>query len=774
MSLSTPICLVATLGLLASATAGPALAQQQPSTGPTGGSLGVAAAVSIQRAQASRVEEGPLVDGDVLGDPAYAGAAVASGFRQNTPDEGQRSSERTEVRIVYTDDTLYFGIVCYVSDPETIIVADSRRDSSLNDTDSVQIILDTFLDQQNGFVFGTNPAGVEYDGQVTSEGQGSGRMGGVGGGGRAGGSQQQRGSGGGFNLNWDGVWQVSARISGVGWTAEFAIPLRTLRYPAGETQTWGVNFQRNIRHRNEEAYWAPLPRQFNINRLSLAGQLQGLEVPTQRNLKLTPYVLGEAVRPTLERQTTSTGDFGADLKYSITPSMTLDLTYNTDFAQVEVDEQQINLDRFSLFFPEKRPFFLENAGLFSVGRPRQVEVFFSRRIGIGDNGEQVPIIGGGRVSGQVGNGTNIGFLNMQTESFAGSGPAQNFTVARVRQDLASRSNIGAIFVDRQATGSLAGDADYNRTFAVDGRLGIGQSGTITGFAAETQTPGEISTDTHAMYLSSAYENENIRLNLGYTEVGSNFNPEVGFYQRRGYRRMDATVFTFFRPENFLGIHELRPHASHFTVWNFETGLQETQYTHIDNHWEWESGHELHTGMNLTKEGLFTPFEIFPGVIVPVGVYDHAEARLTASSNRGAPISVSLPTTIGGFFGGDRVQLSPSVAVRFGETLNTELRWDWNHINLPGGDFITNLGSLRVSYSFTTRLFLQALLQYNDRADLWSSNIRFGLLSDANTGLFIVYNDIHGLGSLDPHLDVEEAAFGRTLTLKYSYLFDLLN
>ena len=728
-------------------------------------------AAGFSVARAWRVEGTPKIDGDVLSDPVWADATPATGFRQNTPDEGQPASERTEVFIVYNDDTLFFGIVCYVSDPETIIVADSRRDSSLNDTDSFQIILDTFLDHQNGFVFGTNPAGVEYDGQLTNEGQGSGRLGG---GGRAGGSQQQRGSGGGFNLNWDGVWQVSSRISGVGWTAEFAIPLRTLRYPAGETQTWGVNFQRNIRHRNEEAYWAPLPRQFNINRLSLAGQLQGLEVPTQRNLKLTPYVLGEAVRPTLERQTTSTGDFGADLKYSITPSMTLDLTYNTDFAQVEVDEQQINLDRFSLFFPEKRPFFLENAGLFSVGRPRQVEVFFSRRIGIGDNGEQVPIIGGGRLSGQVGNGTNIGFLNLQTESFAGSGPSQNFTVARVRQDLPSRSNIGAIFVNRQATGSLASDADYNRTFALDGRLGIGQSGTIAGFAAETETPGEISTDTHAMYLSSAYENENLRLNLGYTEVGSNFNPEVGFYQRRGYRRIDATVFTFFRPENFLGIHELRPHVSHHTVWNFETGLHETQYTHIDNHWEWESGHEIHTGMNFTKEGLFTPFEIFPGVIVPAGVYDHAEARLTASSNRGAPVSVSLPTTIGGFFGGDRVQLSPSVAVRLGETLNTELRWDWNNINLPGGDFITNLGSLRVSYSFTTRLFLQALLQYNDRADLWSSNIRFGLLSDANTGLFIVYNDIQGLGSLDPHLDVEEAAFGRTLTLKYSYLFDLLN
>ncbi len=730
---------------------------------------------AINRAQAIRVERGPSVDGDVLNDPIYEGAPVISGFRQNTPDEGQPSSEQTEARIVYTDDTLYIGVICYVSDPETIIVADSRRDSSLGDTDSIQIILDTFLDHQNGFVFGTNAAGVEYDGQITSEGRGSGRMGGGSGGGARGlGSQQQRGSGGGFNLNWDGAWQVSAQTSDIGWTAEFAIPFRTLRYPRGEVQTWGLNIQRNIRHRNERSFWAPLPRQFTLNRLSLAGELHGLEVPSQRNLKLTPYLLGEAMRSEALDRTTSTGNAGLDLKYSLTPSMTMDLTYNTDFAQVEVDEQQINLDRFSLFFPEKRPFFLENAGLFSVGQPRQVEIFFSRRIGIGEGGEQIPIIGGGRLSGQVGNGTNLGFLNMQTASLRGSVPSQNFTVARIRQDLASRSNIGAIFVNRQATGSLADGSDFNRSFAVDGRLGIGQPGTISGFAARTETSGETNADTHAVGLSGEYEVANMRLNLGYTEVGPNFNPEVGFYQRRGYRRLNGTVFTFFRPENFLGLHELRPHVMHNTVWNFASGRHESQFTHIDNHWEWLSGHEVHTGVNLVKEGLFQPFEIFPDVIVPAGIYDHAEARLTAHTDRGAPVSAAIGSTIGGFFGGDRVQFGPSVSVRSGETFNAQLRWDWNNIKLPGGDFITNLGSLRVSYSFSTRLFFQALLQYNDRADLWSSNVRFGLLSDANTGLFIVYNDIQGLGSLDPHLAIEESVFGRSLTLKYSYLFDLLN
>ena len=715
-------------------------------------------------ARAARVEGAPEIDGDVLGEAIWDDAVVTTGFRQTRPNEGQPASDRTEVRILYNDDTLYFGIVCYVSDLSTIIVSDSRRDTPLDETDSFQIILDTYLDKQNGFVFGTNPAGLEYDGQVTNEGQGSGRGGGRGG--RP--SGQQRGSGGGFNLNWDGVWQVNARISEIGWTAEVAIPFRTIRYPSGEIQTWGVNFQRNIRHRNEQVFWAPLPRQFSLNRLSLAGELQGLEVPAQRNLKLTPYVLGEAIRREVDTTTTALGDFGADLKYSVTPSMTLDLTYNTDFAQVEVDEEQINLDRFNLFFPEKRPFFLENAGLFSVGQTGQTEVFFSRRIGIGESGEQIPILGGGRLSGKVGNNTNIGFLSMQTESMSASGtPSTNFTVARVRQDFVNRSNVGAIFVNRDATGSLAGESDYNRSYAIDGRYGIGQNGTVSGFAAQTETPG-VRGDTHAYNLSANYDSERYQLRAGFSEVGPNFNPEVGFYARRGYQRANGGFRAALRPENSWGVHELRPHINNNTIWNYHTGQIETQFTHIDNHTEWRNGYEIHTGMNLTKEGVLEPFQIFPGVIVPVGTYDHAEAQLVFQSNQGAPVSFQVRSNIGGFFGGDRVQAGPQLNMRVGETFNAQVAWDWNDIDLPGGAFVTNLGRLRVNYSFTTRMFLQALVQYNDRADLWSSNIRFAILSDANTGLFIVYNDTQGIGDFRP------TGAGRTLTIKYSQLFDVLN
>ena len=717
-------------------------------------------------ARAFLVEDAPEIDGDVLGEAIWDDIVPATGFLQNTPDEGQPASERTEVRIIYTEDTIYFGIVCYVSDPSAIIVSDSRRDSSLNDTDSFQIIIDTYLDKQNGFVFGTNPAGLEYDGQVTNEGQGSGRFGG--GGGSRSGSQQQRGSGGGFNVNWDGVWQVDAEISEIGWTAEIAIPFRTLRYPSGDVQTWGLNFQRNIRSRNEQSYWASLPRQFRLHRLSLAGELQGLEVPPQRNLKLTPYVLGEALRRTNDTKTTALGDVGADLKYSITPSVTLDLTYNTDFAQVEVDDQQVNLDRFNLFFPEKRPFFLENAGLFSVGQPGQIEVFFSRRIGIGESGGQIPILGGGRLSGKVGNNTNVGFLNIQTESVNATGtPSNNFTVARVRQDFQNRSNIGAMFVNRGGTGSLAGERDYNRSYAVDGRWGIGQAGTVSGFAAQTDTPG-LEGDTHAFNMAANYDSERYQLRGGVTEVGPNFNPEVGFYARRGYRRSDANVRTTFRPENPLGILEWFPHASHYTIWNFVTGQQETQYTHLDNGIEWRNGYQVSTGVNLTKEGVLEPFEIFPGVTVPVDTYDHTEAIIRFNTNRGAPVSFTFRATVGGFFGGDRVQMGPEVSLRAGETFNAQLSWSRNDIDLPGGAFVTNLGSVRLNYSFTTRMFVQALVQYNDRADLWTSNIRFALLSDANTGLFIVYNDTQGLA------DVRPTGAGRTLTIKYSQLFEVLN
>ena len=314
--------------------------------------------------EAARLDTPPVLDGEILEDPAWRGVPVETSFTQNTPDDGAPVSQRTELRVAYDADALYVAFVCHDEDPGQIVISDARRDGDLDDTDSVRLILDTYLDEQNGFVFGTNPSGMQYDGQLSQTGNS------------------------GLNDNWDGVWNVRTQVGEFGWSAEFRIPFKTLRYPSRDVQLWGANFERRILRRHEVAYWSPLGRQFGITRLADAGTIRGIRAGSRRNLKITPYALGE-VREQGDDGHATDQEFGLDLKYSITPALTLDLTLNTDFAQVEADEVQISLDRFNLFFPEKRPFFLENAGLFTAGRARQVELFFSRRIGIGPEGEVV-------------------------------------------------------------------------------------------------------------------------------------------------------------------------------------------------------------------------------------------------------------------------------------------------------------------------------------------------------------------------------------------------
>jgi hypothetical protein len=698
---------------------------------------------------ATAIAEAPTVDGEVLEDPAWAGVTSTSGFVQKTPDTGRPVSEKTEVYIAFTGDTLYFGVVCYDREPDRIVVADSRRDSELVETDSFQIILDTYGDEQTGFVFGTNPVGIEYDGQVTREGEGSAF------------------SAGGFNKNWDAVWEVSAKISDIGWSAEFAIPFTTLRYPRGEEQSWTLNMQRNIRRHNEQSFWSPIPIQFEIYRLALAGTVTGLQVPGQRNLKLLPYVLGEIQQENREATTTDHNfEFGIDLKYSITPSLTLDATYNTDFAQVEVDDFQINLNRFNIFFPEKRPFFLENAGYFSVGVPQEVELFFSRRIGIGPGGEVVPIIVGARASGKLAQRYNLGALYMRTEAVPGVAPENGFAVARLSRDFPNRSYLGGILVSRRGYGPDS-EEDYNHSISLDGRWGIGEYGLLEGFVARTETPGAEEGE-HAFRLGGNYDSERWSYSASYTEVADDFNPEVGFLTRRGYRKPSFFVMRRIRPQDLWGLLEIRPHASYNGYWDFD-GFQETGFLHLDTHWEWRSSYELHTGINFTREGVKEAFEIYPDIWVSPGTYDNVEAQIVFYTNRGAPVAFNMRTMVGGFFGGDRLSLTPNLRFRIGETFNVELGWNYNDIDLPEGAFRAKIGSLRLNYSFSTLINLQALVQYNDRDDIWAANLRFAWLRTANSGLYVVYNE---------NQDIDRSELGwtrkdRSLIVKYTYLFDLL-
>jgi hypothetical protein len=713
-----------------------------------------------QVAMATGVTEAPTIDGDVLGDPAWADVPVLSSFWQTRPDEGQPSSERTEVRIVYTATTLYIAVICFDSEPSRLIVADSRRDADLSETDSFRLIIDTYRDRQNGFIFGTNPAGVEYDAQVSAEGEGSG----------GGGRRAQAGAGGGLNVNWDGDWTVRTRSGDFGWSAEFAIPFRTLRFAGAGPQTWGINFERTIRRRNEVSYWAPLPRQFGLTRVSLAGDLEGLDLVRPRNLQLSPFVLtqgahssGGGLPAATQRPELS---LGGDLKYGLSAGLTLDATYNTDFAQVEADEQQVNLDRFNLFFPEKRPFFLENAGIFAVGQSGEVDLFFSRRIGIGPGGMAVPIVGGLRISGDVG-GTRLGLLNMQTAQVGVGGlPTNNFAVARVRRELPGRSAIGAIVTNRQGLGEHAVSDDYNRVLALDGQLGLGAHGLLSGFAARSFTPGR-DERAHAFRMQSSYNSAGWLLQAGYTEVGEGFNPELGFLRRRAFRRADALVFRRIRPE-VLGFQELRPHVSYFTYRGLD-GFHETSFLHVDNHWEWRNGIEIHTGVNFTHEGVRQPFTLLSVLAVPTGSYSHREAMLVGMTDRRRWISLRTQAIIGGFFGGSRVSLSPVLAVRAGDAFNAELSVNRNDLSLPSGDATVHLVRARLSYSFTPRIYAQTLLQYNDASDQWSANVRFGWLQAAGTGLFVVFNQATDFGdALVPDLN------RRSVIVKYTRLLNMLD
>ena len=718
-------------------------------------------------ARAVRVEEAPVLDGDVLNDPVWQDAPAIEGFWQTTPDEGEPATEQTIVRVVYTDEAFHLSVVCYTADPSKIIVSEARRDGQLQNIDSFQFVLDTYKDTQNGFVFGTSPAGIEYDAQISNEGAG-----------QFGFAGQQAGSMGGLNLNWDGAWDVATAIGDYGWSAEFAIPFRTLRFPKESVQTWGVNFQRNIKHNNEIAYWAKLPRQYNLYRVSMAGTLEGLEVPNPRNLKIMPYALGQTSVDRIGDAGGESGDVGVDVKYSITPSVALDLTVNTDFAQVEVDEEQINLDRFTLFFPEKRPFFLENAGLFSINSDgtaqtgSDVELFFSRRIGIGPNGETVPILGGARVSGNVGNNVNIGVLNMQTKAVDDVTETNNFSVARAEKQLRNRSSIGAMFVNREGSYTSAADISYNRLFAVDGKLGIGDNSEITAYVARTFSP-HLDGEQHALDISAQRSTEALLLTAQYAEVAENFNPEVGFLSRPSYRKINTLIFNTIRPDDLINLLEIRPHLSFRSYWGAADGFHETAYTHIDSHWEWQSGFEIHTGMNIRTEGVRNDFTL-GGVAIPADTYNWAEAQFVLMTDQRKNISFSTRSNIGGFFGGNRISATSTLRLKAGDKFNSELTLQRNDVDLPAGDFTSNLFRTRVSYAFTPRIFLQGLLQYNDQAEIWSTNIRFGWLQTANTGLFVVFNQASAIDLLeDGGLFY---GFGdlriRSLTLKYTYLFDV--
>jgi len=700
------------------------------------------------------IENDPIIDGNVINDKIWNSIFPITSMTQVTPNFGEPSSEKTEIRLAYTDRNLYVSVVGFDSDPSKIVVSDSKRDADLNDEDSFLFILDTYNDFQNGFLFGTNSDGMQYDAQIDNEGIGNFNPN----------SRQKGGTLGGTNVNWDASWEVKTIKGDFGWSAEFSIPLSSLRFLPGENKTWGLNFQRNISKNSETSFWASLPLGFDIKRVSISGKLKGLDLKSPKNLKIIPYTIGNASYQKLDNQTDVSVDLdaGFDIKYSLTPGLTLDLTYNTDFAQVEVDEQQVNLDRFNLFFPEKRAFFLENAGQFSVGSPGEVDLFFSRRIGIGDEGQVVPIKGGGRISGKIGQ-TNVGILNMVTDEISDQNIYENnFSVARVNHDFNnSRSSLGVVYVGKNEMGDS--NKHYNNVYAIDGKLGLGKKADITGFFSKSDSPGIDSSD-HSFKLIANYNWDGWRINAGYTEVGEGFNPEVGFLMRSAFKKPEFIVFKQIRLKDFGPLLEVRPHIAHRSYFDFQDRLV-SSWTHIDNHWVWPSGFEIHTGVNITSEGVFDAFKI-SDVEIPSGEYYHNELQLYIKSNPNTALSFTSRTVIGGYYGGDRFLFSNNIKYRIGNKFNSTLNLDYTKLNLENGDINALISGLRLSYSFSPKMYLQSLIQYNNVTNVTSVNTRFGMLQTANSGLFIVINFIKDSDWFD-YIN------NRSISVKYSYQFDAL-
>jgi hypothetical protein len=589
---------------------------------------------------------------------------------------------------------------------------------------------------------------------------------------------------------------VRAGITERGWEAEFAIPLRTLRYNAGDERTWGVNVMRNIRRKNEQVFLSPVPRGYSLYRVSSAGKLHGLTLPVRRDLRFIPYVAGN-VSDDKTLRTASVdrgGRLGLDMKWGVRADLTLDVTLNTDFAQVEADEEQVNLTRFALFFPEKRPFFLENAQLFQVGQPQAIDLFFSRRIGFGSgafdpngapasvtrsstpSGQPIDIIGGARLSGNLGGGYKIGLLNLQTEEAIDRrtgqtlAAANNFSVVRLQREI-GRSSFGGMYVGRQGVGSLAPSDDFNRAYAVDAAWQATTNGRLFAFLARTDSPDSKGGSDYAGRMYYNYAGPVWTLAGGYSQVGERFNPEVGFLQRSAYRRVESRYVFQYQPQQWPSVRRLLSSLTYNVFLDLDNQLESTF-----GHWhvfeiQPQRGGRITYAMDFGQDRPKRPFSIYQDVegrrvIIPPGEYVTWTGGIEYLSDPSAPVNLSFQSKNGRFYDGPHWGFEFLMGARVGARLLSTIGWNHDDIKLPFGNFRNDLVPLNIGYSFTSLASLQGLIQYNRQTSTISSNIRLALLNRSGTGLFAVYNDRRDTNDL-----TNDALLGRSFIIKYTRLVD---
>ncbi len=693
--------------------------------------------------------DGPIKLDGALDEPVWKRATPATGFVQSEPREGQPATEQTEVYIAFDNDNLYVGAFMHDSDAAHEIVNDIRKDFREDDQDDFEVILDTFRDRRNGYVFITNPAAGRVDRQIANEGRE-------------------------INSSWDAIWDVRTQRRADGWTAEMRIPFRTLRFVPGADRPWGINFSRRIRRRNEVTFWSPVPRSFNLMRLSLAGELAGLQVGAAgRDIRIKPYVLGNTVRDIDVTRFDQKFDAGLDMKVAVTRGLTLDATVRPDFAQVEADEQQVNLTQFAQFFPEKREAFLENSGMFYVGDAARLNrvfvpatpdddnlLFFSRRIGIRGDRRPVPIDAGARLTGMAG-GFGIGLINMQVRGDDIT-DGNNYTVVRLRRNVARGSDLGLLFMQRQSTDD---GNNYNRVAGFDANIRFVGRLDWNSYFIGTRTPGR-SEGQYSARTSLNWEGNFFHGKGGVMSLGENFNNDLGFYRRVGIKKWFLDTGIRPRPEALRrrGIRELHPHI----VWDMFTNQGNhmvQKRLHSGNSIFFENGSVVELSYNPSFNLLERPLRLSPKAdALPAGPYGWNEWAVLANTDQSRALSLSSRWIWGELYNGTQRTVNATVTWRpnYRVRLSSGVQRTSADLALTNGSFVTSFWTTKANYSFSPNMFVDALSQYDPSSKQLNANVRFNLIHHPLSDLFIVYND-------QRFLTPDAPIAGRSIIVKFTQM-----
>ena len=662
-----------------------------------------------------------------LDEAVYDQVPAMSDFIQNDPKEGAPATEKTEVWIFFDADNVYVSARLSDSHPERLIANEMRRDSlNIVQNDQFAFSFDTFYDRRNAVIFEVSAAGGRIDGQVTNERQ--------------------------FNLDWNPIWELKVGRFEGGWTVETALPFKSLRYKTIPSQVWGFQARRINKWKNEVSFLTPIPASVGMGghmRSSMAATLVGIEAPLGlNNLEIKPYATTNLTTDTTVNPAVRNdpdGDVGVDMKYGLTQSLTADLTYNTDFAQVEADEQQVNLTRFNLFFPEKREFFLENAGTFgfggaatsgfAVGASDTPIIFYSRQIGLAQ-GREIPLWGGGRLTGRVGRFT-LGGINVQSKDEPVSGiRSTNFTVMRVRRDILGKSNIGAIFTQRSRTLSGAGN---NQAYGLDGTFSFRADLVVNTYWARTKTTG-VTGDDSSYRAQVDFTGDRYGLQADHLFVGEFFDPQIGFVRRRNMRKNFVSGRFSPRTKNSKRVRRYLLTGSFNNVEN-RSGRLETRTVDGQLEVQRHSSDRFTSGYTRSTEFLPTPFRIAPGVTLPVGEYDFGSGRVSYVFGRQRNVSGTLTLDHGTFYNGHKTTVSATGArANTGPQISIEPSIQVNKVDLVQGSFTSKVVNTRVTFTMTPLMFASTLLQYNSLTNTVAANVRFRWEYRPGSELFLVFNE----------------------------------